>query len=118
VPAAYDELLEVLDRLERHYRDMCDVEFTVSDGTLYILQTRIARRSPLAAVRIAVAMAQDPEFPLTRAEAIPGSMRRYCSKSPRCGLCVRMRPGWRGGLQPRPALASGCFAATLIVPQI
>ena len=70
VPAAYDELLEVLDRLERHYRDMCDVEFTVSDGTLYILQARIGRRSPLAALRIAVAMAEDPEFPLTREEAV------------------------------------------------
>ena len=70
VPAAYDELLEVLDRLERHYRDMCDVEFTVSDSTLYILQTRTGRRSPLAAVRIAVAMAADPEFPLTREEAV------------------------------------------------
>ena len=67
---AYDELLEVLDRPERHYRDMCDVEFTVSDGTLYILQARIGRRSPLAALRIAVAMAQDPEFPLTREEAV------------------------------------------------
>jgi pyruvate,orthophosphate dikinase len=70
VPAAYEELLAVLDRLERHYCDMCDVEFTVSEGTLYILQTRIGRRSPLAAVRIAVAMAEDPGFPLSRQEAV------------------------------------------------
>lgn len=70
LPAAYDELLQALDRLERHYRDMCDVEFTVSAGRLYILQTRIGRRSPLAAVRIAVAMAEDPTFPLTREEAV------------------------------------------------
>lgn len=70
LPAVYDELLAVLRRLEHHYRDMCDVEFTVSDGRLYVLQTRIGRRSPLAAVRIAVAMAEDPDFPLTRAEAV------------------------------------------------
>ena len=64
------ELGEILVKLERHFRDMCDVEFTVSDGRLFILQTRIGRRSPLAAARIAVAMAEDPEFPLTKAEAV------------------------------------------------
>jgi pyruvate,orthophosphate dikinase len=69
MPAVYDELLKALRVLERHYRDMCDVEFTISSGKLYILQTRIGRRSPLAAVRIAVDMAEDPEFPLSRAEA-------------------------------------------------
>lgn len=70
LPDVYDELLRVLDRLERHYRDMCDVEFTVSEGRLYILQTRIGRRSPLAAVRIAVAMAEDPSFPVSKADAV------------------------------------------------
>jgi pyruvate,orthophosphate dikinase len=69
-PEVYENLLAALARLERHFRDMCDVEFTVSSGKLYILQTRIGRRSPLAAVRIAVAMAEDPDFPLTRAEAV------------------------------------------------
>jgi pyruvate,orthophosphate dikinase len=70
MPDVYDELLRHLDRLERHYRDMCDVEFTVMAGRLYILQTRVGRRSPLAAVRIAVDMAEDPTFPLTRKEAV------------------------------------------------
>jgi len=70
LPAAYDELLGVLDKLELHYRDMCDVEFTISQGRLYILQTRIGRRSPLAAVRMAVEMAEESDFPLSRAEAV------------------------------------------------
>lgn len=70
LPAAHAELVGVLDTLERHYRDMCDVEFTVSKGQLYILQTRIGRRSPLAAVRMAVEMAEESDFPLTRAEAV------------------------------------------------
>jgi pyruvate,orthophosphate dikinase len=70
LPEVYDELIAVLRRLERHYRDLCDVEFTVSAGRLYVLQTRIGRRSPLAAARIAVAMAEDPDFPLSRAEAV------------------------------------------------
>ncbi|WP_322797222.1 pyruvate, phosphate dikinase [Tepidiforma sp.] len=70
LPETYRELLAHLQRLERHYRDMCDVEFTVMSGRLYILQTRVGRRSPLAAVRIAVDMAEDPDFPLTRREAV------------------------------------------------
>jgi pyruvate,orthophosphate dikinase len=49
---------------------MCDVEFTVSQGQLYLLQTRVGRRSPLAAVRIAVAMAEESSFPLTKTEAL------------------------------------------------
>lgn len=70
LPHVYEELMATLERLERHYRDMCDVEFTVSEGRLYVLQTRIGRRSPLAAVRIVIAMAQDPAFPLSREEAV------------------------------------------------
>jgi len=70
LPEVHAQLIEVLRTLEHHYRDICDVEFTVSAGRLYILQTRIGRRSPLAAVRAAVAMAEDPDFPLTRAEAV------------------------------------------------
>jgi pyruvate, orthophosphate dikinase len=69
-PAAYRDLVEMLTRLEQHYRDMCDIEFTVSSGTLYMLQARVGRRSPLAAVRMAVAMAEDEAFPLTREEAV------------------------------------------------
>ena len=70
MPGVYDKLLVCLRELEHHYRDMCDVEFTVSEGKLYILQTRIGRRSPLAAVRVAVDMANDPAFPLNRDEAV------------------------------------------------
>jgi pyruvate,orthophosphate dikinase len=70
LPAPYQELLATLQRLERHYRDLCDVEFTVEAGRLWILQTRIGKRSPLASVRMAVEMAEDPGFPLERSEAL------------------------------------------------
>jgi pyruvate,orthophosphate dikinase len=70
LPEVYADLLGALNRLEHHYRDICDVEFTVSGGTLYVLQTRIGRRSPLAAVRIAVSMAEDEDFPLSKSEAV------------------------------------------------
>ncbi len=55
-PAAYTQLVETKDRLERHYRDMQDLEFTVESGKLYLLQTRTGKRSGAAAVRIAVDM--------------------------------------------------------------
>ncbi|HVE91843.1 MAG TPA: pyruvate, phosphate dikinase [Actinomycetota bacterium] len=65
---AYDELLKIMERLERHYRDMCDVEFTVEQKKLWMLQTRIGKRTPKAAVRVAVEMAN--ERLITRKEAV------------------------------------------------
>jgi pyruvate, orthophosphate dikinase len=53
------QLEEVRSRLERHYRDMQDIEFTIERGKLYVLQTRSGKRTGLAAVRIAVAMAEE-----------------------------------------------------------
>ena len=53
MPVIYDELLAIADRLERHYKDMQDIEFTVQQGTLYLLQTRSGKRSARAAVRVA-----------------------------------------------------------------
>jgi len=58
MPAAYAELLEVRDRLERHYTDMQDIEFTVQQNKLYMLQTRSGKRTAAASLRIAVEMAQ------------------------------------------------------------
>ncbi|MFW6202235.1 MAG: pyruvate, phosphate dikinase, partial [Gemmatimonadota bacterium] len=55
-PEAYERLLDVMERLERHYRDMQDLEFTVERGRLYMLQTRTGKRTATAAVRIAVDM--------------------------------------------------------------
>jgi pyruvate,orthophosphate dikinase len=69
-PEAAQELFEVLLRLERHFTDVCDVEFTVEDGRLWLLQTRIGKRCPTAAVRIAVQMVDDPDINLSRAEAL------------------------------------------------
>ncbi|MGH7313769.1 MAG: putative PEP-binding protein, partial [Candidatus Rokuibacteriota bacterium] len=54
MPEIYDQLLDIASRLERHYKDMQDLEFTVQEGTLYLLQTRSGKRSAAAAVRVAV----------------------------------------------------------------
>ncbi|GAB6984329.1 pyruvate, phosphate dikinase [Nocardioides pyridinolyticus] len=56
---SHDELLAIMARLERHYRDMCDIEFTVERGKLWMLQTRVGKRTPEAAFRIAVNMVDE-----------------------------------------------------------
>jgi len=56
MPDVHRELLSLRGKLERHFRDMQDIEFTIEDGRLYLLQTRNAKRSGLAAVRVAVEM--------------------------------------------------------------
>ena len=68
MPEAYAEFLGIAKRLEQHYRDMQDVEFTIEKGKLWMLQTRNGKRSAQAAVRIAVDMAE--EKLITREEAV------------------------------------------------
>jgi pyruvate, orthophosphate dikinase len=68
MPGLHAELLEVLDRLDRHYDDMQDVEFTIEEGKLYILQTRSAQRPSQAAVRVAVDMVREGRW--TREQAL------------------------------------------------
>src|SRR6266545_4415359 len=59
MPKVYAQLVAIKDRLERHYRDMQDIEFTVQEGRLYILQTRSGKRTAAAAVRTAVEMVKE-----------------------------------------------------------
>ncbi len=59
MPAIYDEFVEVADRLERHYKDVQDLEFTIERGKLYMLQTRNAKRTGASAVRVAVEMVEE-----------------------------------------------------------
>jgi pyruvate,orthophosphate dikinase len=59
LPRAFEQLLETMRRLEEHYRDMQDIEFTVEDNELYLLQTRSAKRTAAAAVKAAVDMVEE-----------------------------------------------------------
>src|SRR5439155_4305726 len=70
LPAVAVKLREYAARLERCYADLCDIEFTIEEGRLWMLQVRVGKRSPQAALRVAVDMAQDPEFPLSRDQAV------------------------------------------------
>lgn len=67
-PECHEQLLGVLETLEQHYRDMCDIEFTIEQGKLFILQTRVGKRSALAALRIAREM--EAEEMIDRREAV------------------------------------------------
>ena len=68
LPDAFEQLLETMQQLEKNYRDMQDIEFTVEDGKLYLLQTRSAKRTAAAALKAAVAMAE--EGLISREEAV------------------------------------------------
>ncbi len=68
LPEAYHQFLEIIEKLEKHYREMQDVEFTIERGRLWMLQTRNGKRTAKAAVKIAVDMAN--EGLITREEAV------------------------------------------------
>lgn len=59
MPRVYEELLQNIEKLEQHNRDMQDIEFTIQDEKLYILQTRNGKRAPKAAVKIAIDMQEE-----------------------------------------------------------
>ena len=106
MPEAYAELTATLDWLEAHYRDMQDIEFTVEEGTLYILQTRTGKRTATAALRIAVEMAA--EGVISREEAVaridPGQLDQLLHPmlDPAAEVEVAAR-----GLNASPGAASG-----------
>ncbi|WKZ42259.1 MAG: pyruvate, phosphate dikinase [Anaerolineales bacterium] len=68
MPKAYDEFMKITARLEKHYKDMQDVEFTIERGKLWMLQTRNGKRTAKAAVKMAVDMAK--EGLITKEEAV------------------------------------------------
>jgi pyruvate,orthophosphate dikinase len=68
LPEAFEQLQETMERLERHYKDVQDIEFTVEEGRLYLLQTRSAKRTAAAALKAAVSMVE--EGLISREEAV------------------------------------------------
>ena len=68
MPEVYDQLRDITTRLEKHYKDMQDFEFTIQEGKLYMLQTRNGKRTGLAAVKVALQMVE--EGLITQEEAI------------------------------------------------
>ncbi len=107
LPAVAGELRTIAATLERHYADLCDIEFTIESGRLWLLQVRVGKRSPRAALRMAVEMAEDPSFPLTRAEAVR-RVAAYLADPPLVEVHHAQRPRpLTVGLPASPGVASG-----------
>lgn len=108
MPAAYAELMAVREKLERHYKDMQDIEFTVQRGKLYMLQTRNGKRTAAASLRIAVEMAK--EGLIDRREAVlrvnPASLDQllHPTLDPKAARVLISR-----GLPASPGAASGAM---------
>jgi pyruvate, orthophosphate dikinase len=108
IPEAFDRLIETMRRLEEHYRDMQDIEFTVEDGKLYLLQTRSAKRTAAAALKAAAQMVD--EGLITREEAVaridPGQLDQLLHPmiDPKADVEVATR-----GLNASPGAACGAI---------
>jgi pyruvate, orthophosphate dikinase len=109
-PGIHEELLDIFERLEAHYRDMCDTEFTIEQGKLWMLQTRVGKRTGAAALRMAVDMTKGPRTSIAhlRAEAVqrspPSTSTRSCTRS---STTARTSRSWPPGLAPSPGAAVG-----------
>jgi len=107
MPEVAAELRDHARRLEHHFADLCDIEFTIESGRLWLLQVRVGKRTPEAALRLAVDMAEDPAFPLTRDAAV----RRVGALLDAPTRTVRRRgashPPLLVGLAASPGIASG-----------
>ncbi|HEY3176105.1 MAG TPA: pyruvate, phosphate dikinase [Candidatus Polarisedimenticolia bacterium] len=113
MPEAYAELERIRDLLERHYRDMQDIEFTIQEGKVWMLQTRTGKRTGPAAVRIAVEMcesgliAEDEALLRVRPEQLDELLHRQVDPKAE----ARLRPLARG-LPAGPGAGTGVIATT------
>jgi pyruvate,orthophosphate dikinase len=112
LPEVGAQLRHYADELERHYADLCDIEFTIEQGTLWMLQVRVGKRSPQAALRVAVEMAEDPDFPLTRAEAVRRVAGILANPPTVATEQPDHAPALARGLPASPGVASGEIALT------
>lgn len=112
MPAIAEDLRRYAHTLERHFVDLCDIEFTIEQGRLWLLQVRVGKRSPQAALRIAVEMSEDDDFPLSRSEAVR-RVARYLEDPP---TTAGARPAdarlVATGLAASPGMATGEIATT------
>lgn len=114
LPEAASELFALGNQLERAYRDLCEIEFTIESGRLWLLQVRVGKRNPRAALRIASELALDPDFPLDRREAV--ERVRALLADPPVATSLRSNPAsapLARGIGASPGIASGELATTV-----
>ena len=107
MPEQGAELDRALELLEGHYQDMCDVEFTVEQGHLHILQCRVGKRTGAAALRITSQLVEDPGVALTRAEAVARITPDHLSQVLHVGFAETDTPEVVHGLGASPGAAVG-----------
>jgi pyruvate,orthophosphate dikinase len=112
LPAVAEELNGYCDVLERHYTDVCDIEFTIEQAKLWMLQVRIGTRTPQAALRFAVEMAEDDDFPLSRVEAVERVAQHLVDPPTTTAENSVGAPLVTSALGASPGLASGQIATT------
>ena len=111
-PALLEELLGYMDRMESHYRDMLDLEFTIEQGKLWMLQVRVGKRSGVAALRMAVEMTTDRHIRLSRAEAVGRITPEHLEQVMHPRLAASDLPVLTTGLGASPGAAVGVAAFT------
>ncbi len=112
MPEVARELAGYAHALERYHADMCDIEFTIERGRLWLLQCRIGKRSPVAALRIAVEMAEDDDFPLTRRAAVERVRSLLADPPLDVGHAPLGAEPLTNGLPASPGLAAGEIATS------
>ena len=111
-PEVEAELLGYMARLEEHYRDMLDLEFTVEQGKLWMLQARVGKRTGIAALRMAVEMTTDAHIALTRAEAVRRITPEHLEQVLHPRLAASDLPVLTTGLGASPGAAVGAVVFT------
>lgn len=116
-PASYEELRQAVRRLETHYRDLCDIEFTVERGRLWLLQTRVGKRTAAAAFRIATQLADEALITMDEAlQRVSGAqlaqltLAQFDPHAPRT-LLVRGTPASPGAAVGKVALSPATAVA-------
>ena len=106
-PAVHSELLDIFGRLEGHYHDMCDTEFTIEQGKLWMLQTRVGKRTGAAALQMAVDMVRPSDLGISKAEAVSRITEDHLDSVLHPQFAGSGYTVWAKGLGPAPGAAVG-----------
>jgi pyruvate,orthophosphate dikinase len=106
-PKVHTELLDIFARLEKHYSDMCDTEFTIEQGKLWMLQTRVGKRTGAAALKMAVDMARPSDLGISKAEAVSRITEDHLDAVLHPQFAGSGYTAWAKGLGASPGAAVG-----------
>ncbi|HEY2214861.1 MAG TPA: pyruvate, phosphate dikinase [Acidimicrobiales bacterium] len=106
-PKVHAELLKIFTRLESHYADMCDTEFTIDQGKLWMLQTRVGKRTGVAALQMAVDMVRPSDLGISKAEAVSRITEDHLDSVLHPQFAGKGYTVWAKGLGASPGAAVG-----------